>query len=78
MRTEKNSREVRTGASTSILSATPSVRDRAGGSVSGSRHDHRHLRPRSGRFAHHHGGDAFAPPPDEPGEFPARRRLPAA
>jgi len=55
MRTEKNSRDVRvtTGAFTSILSATPSVRDRAGGWVRGSPHDRRHLRPRSGRFAHH-------------------------
>lgn len=56
MRTEKNCRELRTNRahSRAILSAAPSVRDRAGGWVRERLdHDRRHLRPRSGRFAHH-------------------------
>jgi hypothetical protein len=65
MRTEKNNRELRAnaGAFTSILSATPSVRGRAGGWVRDFRHDLRHLRPRSGRFAHYRGTGVSPPSP---------------
>ena len=73
MRTEKNSRELQriAGSRASFRQRPRSGTGWVGGNVAS--HDRRHLRPRSGRFAHHLRLIAAS----EPG-FHTRRRLSAA